>query len=70
MVTLQRRSRDGAVSATGMFKAAYPWASHAEEQAEKDYIKGLTSITQDEIAGNLWIKESLGQLDCLTVQPT
>ena len=35
---LQRRSSDGFISATGMFKLAFPWAQHAEEQAESETI--------------------------------
>ena len=57
----QRRSSDGFVSATGMFKLAFPWAQHAEEQAERDYIKNLPSSSQDEVAGNVWISESFGK---------
>ena len=57
----QRRSSDGAVSASGMFKAAFPWATHAEEQAEKDYVKELTAAATDEVAGNVWISEHLGR---------
>ncbi|MCJ1249859.1 hypothetical protein MMC30_007085 [Trapelia coarctata] len=55
---LMRRSRDGYVSATGMFKASFPWAKLAEEQAEKEYLKSLSIISQDEVAGNLWVPES------------
>ncbi|KAL6249379.1 hypothetical protein RBB50_003232 [Rhinocladiella similis] len=52
---LMRRSKDGFVSATGMFKIAFPWATHAEEKAERDYLKELDSTSQDEIAGNVWV---------------
>ncbi|KAL9128682.1 MAG: hypothetical protein Q9217_002675 [Psora testacea] len=58
---LMRRSNDGFVSATGMFKAAFPWAKHAEEQSEKEYIKALSSTATDEIAGNVWISEHFGK---------
>lgn len=44
-----------------MFKLAFPWAQHAEEQAERDYIKNLPSSSQDEVAGNVWISESFGK---------
>ena len=59
---LQRRSTDGYVSATGMFKAAFPWAKHAEENAERDYVKSLPSTAQDEVAGNVWVSELYGAL--------
>ena len=61
LTALQRRSSDGFVSATGMFKAAFPWAKHAEEDAEKEYIKAMTSTATDEIAGNVWISEHFGE---------
>jgi hypothetical protein len=59
---IQRRSSDGFVSATGMFKAAFPWAKHAEENAERDYIKTLPSTAHDEVAGNVWINEHYGEV--------
>ncbi|OAP63033.1 hypothetical protein AYL99_02260 [Fonsecaea erecta] len=52
---LMRRSKDGFVSATGMFKIAFPWAAHMEEKEERDYLKNLESTSQDEVAGNVWV---------------
>ncbi|KIW87523.1 uncharacterized protein Z519_11846 [Cladophialophora bantiana CBS 173.52] len=52
---LMRRSKDGFVSATGMFKIAFPWAAHVEEKEERDYLKSLETTSQDEVAGNVWV---------------
>ncbi|EMC91961.1 hypothetical protein BAUCODRAFT_79464 [Baudoinia panamericana UAMH 10762] len=52
---LMRRSSDGFVSATGMFKAAFPFAQHDEEMEEKEYIKSLGKAASEEVAGNVWI---------------
>ena len=45
-----------------MFKAAFPWAKHAEENSERDYVKSLPSTAQDEVAGNVWVSELYGEL--------
>jgi hypothetical protein len=45
-----------------MFKIAFPWALHAEEKAERDYLKSKDTTSQDEIAGNVWISPELGAL--------
>ncbi|KAF2196401.1 hypothetical protein GQ43DRAFT_445144 [Delitschia confertaspora ATCC 74209] len=55
---LMRRSSDGYISATGMFKAAFPWASLAEEQKERSYHRSLSTAepkAMREIAGSVWI---------------
>jgi hypothetical protein len=57
----QRRSSDGYLSATGMFKAAFPWASKDEEAKERTYHKKLTSSGPDEVAGNVWVSPEEGR---------
>jgi len=57
---LMRRSTDGFLSATGMFKAAFPWASKEEEAKERTYHKKLSSSGPDEVAGNVWISPEEG----------
>ncbi|KAJ5746148.1 hypothetical protein N7520_011330 [Penicillium odoratum] len=52
---LMRRSKDGFVSATGMFKIAFPWAKAEEERTEREYLKAREYTSLEEVAGNVWI---------------
>ncbi|PGH26947.1 hypothetical protein AJ80_01329 [Polytolypa hystricis UAMH7299] len=56
---LMRRSKDGYVSATGMFKIAFPWALQAEEKSEREYLKARSETSEEEVAGNVWISPEL-----------
>ncbi|KAJ4352479.1 uncharacterized protein N0V89_007827 [Didymosphaeria variabile] len=52
---LMRRSSDGYISATGMFKAAFPWALTKEEEAERAHHKKFHSAGEEEVAGSVWL---------------
>jgi hypothetical protein len=63
----QRRSKDGFVSATGMFKIAFPWAKTDEEKIEREYLKSREYTSQEEVAGNVWISPAFGTSTSLTI---
>jgi hypothetical protein len=44
-----------------MFKAAFPWASLSEEEAERRYQKSFPSAGGDEVAGSVWIAPEEGE---------
>lgn len=63
----QRRSKDGFVSATGMFKIAFPWAKSEEEQRERAYLKTCEHTSEEEVAGNMWVSPTFGMFSLLSL---
>lgn len=49
------------MSATGMFKIAFPWAKTEEEKIEREYLKSREYTSQEEVAGNVWISPLFGK---------
>ena len=43
-----------------MFKASFPWATLAEEEAERKYLCSLKTTASNEVAGYVWVPESFG----------
>ncbi|RPA74917.1 hypothetical protein BJ508DRAFT_28285 [Ascobolus immersus RN42] len=60
---LMKRASDNFVSATGMFKAAFPWAKRAEEEEERRHIRATyPNTSKEETAGNLWVHPDDAQI--------
>ena len=53
-----------------MFKASFPWATLAEEEAERVYLYNLQTTAKNEVAGNVWVPESFGMLASSNVMIT
>jgi len=49
------------VSATGLFKIAFPWATVEEMKTERVFVKTLNGVDHEEIAGNTWVAVETGQ---------
>ncbi|KAJ5547155.1 hypothetical protein N7494_004740 [Penicillium frequentans] len=52
---LMRRRKDNFISATGMFRIAFPWAKAREEGNEREYLKSQRYTSPNNVAGNIWI---------------
>jgi len=44
-----------------MFKAAFPWATAAEEEAERKFQKNLPTAGAEEVAGSIWVNPEEGK---------